>query len=93
MKRSLLRQFALVASLWLASPWLISMPTHADEPAKTEPPKETQSENERNNQDLQLLHSRLNLANQINQFADFDAQITLLHANGLGVDVAVLVGR
>lgn len=89
MKRSLLCRFALVACLWLVSPWMISMPTHADEPAKTEPPPETQTENERINTDLQLLHSRLNLVNQINQLADFDAQVTLLHANGLGVDVAV----
>ena len=65
MKRSLLGRFALMASLWLVSPWLISMPAQADEPAKTDPPTQTQIENERNNADLQLLHSRLNLANQI----------------------------
>jgi len=89
MKRSILLRFALVASLWLVGPWLISTPVQADEPAKTEPPTQTQAENERINSDLQLLHSRLNLANQINQLADFDVHVGLTHANALGVDVAL----
>jgi membrane-associated protease RseP (regulator of RpoE activity) len=39
--------------------------------------------------DLNLYFSRLHLADEINRLSDFDAELTLLHANALGVDVAV----
>jgi|GEM_PF-4878522 len=93
MNRSLFR-FALLASLWLGV-----APASADEPAKAkptkaepltaEPAKEVQLNEARYAEDLNLLHSRLNLADQINRFAEFNSELTLEHANGLGVDVAV----
>ncbi|MCI0360187.1 MAG: PDZ domain-containing protein [Planctomycetaceae bacterium] len=84
MKCLILHRFVLAASLCLAA-----TAAQADEPAKAEAEKKTQADEVRYHEDLNLLHSRIRLANEINRFSDFDAEVALLYANGLGVDVAV----
>jgi predicted metalloprotease with PDZ domain len=84
MKQSLFHALVLAAGLWLAA-----LPARADEPAQAEPSQETPAEKKLDAEALNLLHARINLADQIHQFADFDANIGLVHANGLGVDVAL----
>ncbi len=84
MNHSFAVRFALVGALWLAA-----LPTQADEPAKAEANQPQPAVEVRLTEDLKLLHSRLDLAKQINLAADFASHVALVHANGLGVDVAV----
>ena len=97
MKR-VLTVYVALAGILLAA-WLAPAQEPANEPAKHPAAKDTPAGETatievtpvetRYTNDLQLLHSRLHLAQEINQFVDFDADLTLAHANGLGVDVAV----
>ncbi len=85
MNRSFVCSYVLFTSLWLAA-----APTYADEPAQAQPKPDQHAAEARYFEDLDLLHSRLDLAEQIDLVVDFDAHdIALVHANGLGVDIAV----